>query len=90
MITNMVRLSRRIALFIRDECPFLELLPHGAHRSDMEDVFTIVLFRAKDDHLNDQLVAKINETRKIYVSGTQWEGKAAARFAVAKMGCRRR
>jgi hypothetical protein len=28
-------------------------------------------------------VKRMNSTRKLYVSGTQWEGKAAARFAVA-------
>jgi hypothetical protein len=43
----------------------------------------IVIFRAKDAELNSELVKRINGLRKLYVSGTQWEGKAAARFAVA-------
>jgi hypothetical protein len=33
--------------------------------------------------LNAELVKRVNCSRRIYVSGTQWEGKAAARFAVA-------
>ena len=43
----------------------------------------IVLFRAKDEALNEVLVQRINSTRRIYVSGTQWDGRPAARFAVA-------
>lgn len=43
----------------------------------------IVLFRAKEERLNAELVVRINASRRIYVSGTKWEGRAAARFAVA-------
>ena len=43
----------------------------------------IVIFRAKNAELNSELVKRINGLRKLYVSGTQWEGKPAARFAVA-------
>ena len=43
----------------------------------------IVLFRARDSAVNDDLVRRVNGTRKIYISGTMWEGTPAARFAVA-------
>lgn len=43
----------------------------------------IVLFRAKQDEVNADLVKKINGTRKMYVSGTKWDGKPACRIAVS-------
>ena len=84
MVENMVRLARRIAGFIQEECPHLELLPREVHRENLRSIFMVVLFRAKDEHSNRELVARINATRRVYVSGTQWDGEAAARFAIAK------
>ncbi len=58
----------------------------GGQRGEQEgfdDTHIIVLFRARDDNLNELLVQKINDTRKMYVSGTRWEGKAACRIAVS-------
>ena len=49
----------------------------------MENIYIIALFRARDEALNEELVQRINSKRRIYVSGTQWEGRPAARFAVA-------
>jgi hypothetical protein len=49
----------------------------------LESIYIIVLFRAKDEKLNEQLVAKIKASRKIYVSGTSWDGRPACRFAVS-------
>ena len=49
----------------------------------MENIYIIALFRARDEALNAELVQRINSTRRIYVSGTQWDGRPAARFAVA-------
>lgn len=43
----------------------------------------VVLFRATDDTLNKELVQRINATRKIFVTGTKWDGQPAARFAVS-------
>ena len=72
-------LARAIARFIAASAEY-ELLPE-----DMKEdaVYIIVLFRAKDDRLNAELVQRINGTRKIYVSGTQWGSQPAARFAIA-------
>ena len=83
MVARMVELARRVSAFIL-ECSHLELLPQGMHRGDMESVFNIVLFRALDDRLNECLVQKINESRRIYASGTKWDGRPATRFAIAK------
>ena len=33
--------------------------------------------------MNAELVTKTNNTRKLYVSGTKWEGSPACRFAVS-------
>ena len=84
MVHRMVSLARRVAVFIEHECQQLELLPAGRHRESMEAIFNIVLFRAKDDSLNHHLVRIINGGRLIYISGTSWDGKPAARFAIAK------
>ncbi|KAM0483692.1 hypothetical protein ACHAPX_002186 [Trichoderma viride] len=77
---NMAQLSRKLAIFLR-ESPHYELLPDES--GDVEEVFIIVLFRAKDKKLNDELVAKINATRQMYVSGTSWKGEKAVRVAVS-------
>lgn len=79
MIQRQVLLARAIARFITSNAHF-ELLPMNMHENA---VYIIVLFRAKDDKLNGELVQRINSTRRIYVSGTQWDSKPAARFAVA-------
>lgn len=80
MVTNMTLLSRRIASFIRDS-PYYDLLPEGEWVVD--EVFIIVLIRAKDKELNEVLVERINETRQMYVSGTKWRGEKAVRIAVS-------
>jgi hypothetical protein len=43
----------------------------------------IVLFSAKNDYINSDLVGRINATRKMYVSGTQWDGRPACRIAIS-------
>ena len=84
MVGRMVDLARRIASFIQNECLHLELLPEGAHERDMRSVFMIVLFRAREENLNKSLVDRIKASGKIYASGTMWEGRPAARLAIAK------
>lgn len=78
MLEQQIALARRIAEYLRDS-PAYDLLPCNT----VSDVFVIVLFRAKDEKLNKDLVKKINGSRKVYVSGTMWDGRPAARFAVA-------
>lgn len=91
MLMRQIGLARGIARFVLDSEHY-ELLPQSEHgelvegeqRGDLLDsIFIIVLFRANDPKLNEQLVARIKETRKVYVSGTSWQGKPACRFAVS-------
>jgi glutamate/tyrosine decarboxylase-like PLP-dependent enzyme len=86
ILTRQIKLSRAIAAHI-DSHPAYELLPLASSSTSLEErlsrIYVIVIFRAKDAELNSELVKRINGLRKLYVSGTQWEGKAAARFAVA-------
>ncbi|KAF3902545.1 hypothetical protein ABW21_db0205689 [Orbilia brochopaga] len=50
---------------------------------NVDDIFMVVLFRARDEELNDKLAEKINGTGKMWVSGTVWRHRKAARIAVA-------
>lgn len=52
-------------------------------RPAFEQTHIIVIFKAKDAKLNEELVKKINDTRKMYVSGTKWQGESAVRIAVS-------
>jgi glutamate/tyrosine decarboxylase-like PLP-dependent enzyme len=87
ILKRQIKLARAIVAFVLEH-PAYELLPLADESSSsLEDrlarIYVIVIFRAKDEALNGELVKRMNRTRKLYVSGTQWEGKAAARFAVA-------
>ncbi len=79
MMDRQVKLARAIASYI-ESSPDYELLPKD---NPIENVYIIALFRATDPKLNEDLVQRINATRTTYVSGTQWDGRPAARFAVA-------
>lgn len=60
-----------------------ELLPWSATDDQFRDIHILVLFRALDEKKNIELVKDINATRKMYVSGTKWNGKSACRIAVS-------
>lgn len=86
MYSRQVRLARGISKFLASSEDY-ELLPLGANggtgNENFEDVHIIVIFRARDDATNVDLVKSINSTRKMYVSGTKWDGKPACRIAVS-------
>ena len=83
MLARQVRLTRAISKFI-DESEEYESLPRQQRETqDHTDVHVIVIFRAKDENVNAELVKRINATRKMYVSGTKWEGLPACRIAVS-------
>jgi glutamate/tyrosine decarboxylase-like PLP-dependent enzyme len=83
MLERQIALSRGIAAYINESEEY-ELLPQCVDlKAAMDKIYIIVLFRAKNELLNEQLVSKIKASRKIYVSGTSWEGKPACRFAVS-------
>lgn len=84
MLQRQIRLARSAAAYFLQH-PAFALLPESISRqADVErDIFIIVLFRAKDSGLNSSLVKKINQTSRMYVSGTMWEGFPASRIAVS-------
>ena len=85
MLQRQIRLARAVAAHLYEHDAF-ELLPGDVFTTRDkidQDVFIIVLFKAKDDGLNEQLVQRINASSKMYVSGTLWDGSSASRIAVA-------
>lgn len=79
MLERQIKLARGIARFIANSADY-DLLPAGIRN---DQIYMVVLFRAKDEIWNRELVRRINDTRKIYVSGTTWDSQPAARFAIA-------
>lgn len=82
MLERQIGLARMIAEYISTAGgEVYELLNGGG--GGVGEIYIVVLFRARDDTVNADLVKRINGTRRIYASGTQWEGRPAARFAIA-------
>ena len=84
MLRRQVRFARAVAQYIHHHDHF-DLLPEKLQQTSdvIQEVFIIVLFRARDNGLNRSLVKKINATSKMYVSGTVWDGEPASRIAVS-------
>ena len=84
MLERQIRFARAVAKYLDHHDQF-EILPKNRQRSSMsiETIFIVVLFRAKDDGLNRELVSRINASSQIYVSGTTWSGSPASRIAVS-------
>ena len=82
MVTRQVRLARSVASFLLSH-PAFELLPKATSRPSSSSIFIVVLFRAKNDALNRELVQRINASSRMYVSGTVWQGQPASRIAIA-------
>lgn len=86
MLQRQIRLARLVGSFLLSNSEDFELLPSLESENDEEriqNIFIIVLFRARDEPLNDVLVKRINATNRIYVSGTVWDGRPATRMAIA-------
>lgn len=79
MLSRMTLLAREIAAYVRNSEHY-EWLPSA--EASLESTFIVVLFRAREDALNEVLVDRINATGKMFVSGTKWDGKKAVRLAV--------
>ena len=84
MLQRQIRFARRIACYIHHQQD-LELLPRSLKDEACinQRVYMIVLFRAKEDNLNNTLVRKLNASSQMYVSGTSWERHQACRIAAA-------
>ncbi|QSZ36740.1 hypothetical protein DSL72_006623 [Monilinia vaccinii-corymbosi] len=84
IFARQVRLARGIAKFLDAHARY-ELLAKGKLENEdvIENTHIIVIFRAINGSINNNLVHRINATRKLYVSGTKWEGNPACRIAVS-------
>ncbi|KAL3471881.1 pyridoxal phosphate-dependent transferase [Aspergillus californicus] len=83
MLQRQICLARQITGWLFDH-PKYNVLPHAENKEDLlERTYMVVLLSAKDDDLNRQLAAKINETSKMFVSGTSWDGRPACRIAIS-------
>ena len=80
MVARMVTLSRGIAAFVRDSEDYVWLPDEAA---SLESTFIIVMFKAKNEALNEVLVDRINASGKMFVSGTKCNGEKAVRLAVS-------
>ena len=85
MLKRQIRFARAVAAYLYDHAEF-ELLPKHVYsdRASIDrNTFMIVLFKAKNEALNDTLVERINASSKMYVSGTVWDNAPASRIAVS-------
>lgn len=84
LVRRLILHAREIARVIYRH-PAYELLPvdeGGTEEDAVNSVFMVVLFRARDEWQNQLLKERINDTGKMYVSATVWEGMPAVRVAV--------
>ncbi|KAL2073304.1 hypothetical protein VTL71DRAFT_10628 [Oculimacula yallundae] len=83
MFARQVQLARGISKFLTESEDF-ELLATGpGQNGEFDDVHIIVIFKTKNESINADLVQRINATRKMYVSGTKWDGNPACRIALS-------
>ncbi|KAI9760808.1 MAG: hypothetical protein M4579_001438 [Chaenotheca gracillima] len=85
MIRRQISLARNIVRYFSTRQEYFDTLPFPSAKveTNVQNTYIIVLFRAKDESLNQELVRKINASGRMYVSGSMWEGKPAARIAVS-------
>ncbi|CAD6568363.1 MAG: hypothetical protein ASARMPRED_001688 [Alectoria sarmentosa] len=85
MLKRQVRFARAVAAYLFVHADF-ELLPSDIFRDRVridQDIFIIVLFKAKNEALNNTLAKRINASSKMCVSGTVWDNCPASRIAVS-------
>lgn len=83
ILQRQIRLARKVVADLWDSEVYQVLPVSNSKREALDKTFMVVLFSAKEDELNADLARRINATRKIYVSGTLWEGRSATRIAIA-------
>ena len=83
MLKRQIGLARRVTTWLLRHERYEVLPGSNSENRAVAKTFMIVLFRAKDELLNKELVKKVNATGKIYMTGTSWDGKPAARIAVS-------
>ncbi|KAL6249697.1 hypothetical protein RBB50_003552 [Rhinocladiella similis] len=87
MLKRQIGLARRVVRWLMNDARFevLGAKPGGEETDDemVARTYIVVLFRLRDEELNRDFVRNVNDTGKMYISGTVWEGKPAARIAVS-------
>lgn len=78
LVEESISYARAVATFISESEEYV-LLPDN----DINQISTIVIFKAKDEELNKQLNHRINSSRKVFVTGSAWNGEVAQRIAVS-------
>jgi len=87
MLRRQIGLARRVTSWLlRDER--FEVLPSPSHKGETEKqilakTFIVVLFRVRNEEAQRDFVKNVNAKGRMYISGTVWEGKSAARIAVS-------
>ncbi|KAJ7231283.1 pyridoxal phosphate-dependent transferase [Mycena haematopus] len=77
LLERQIALARRVGSYILDSAAY-ELLPNN----DINQIYMVVLFRARSESLNTRLVPRLNASKQISISGLTWKGQPAARIAV--------
>ncbi|RJE27508.1 Tyrosine decarboxylase [Aspergillus sclerotialis] len=83
MLQRQIRLARMIAGWLFDHPEYITLPEMGSKGALLDRTYIIVLFSAKDEKLNQGLAGRINESGKMFVSGTSWDGRPACRIAIS-------
>ncbi|KAF3018955.1 hypothetical protein E8E14_011931 [Neopestalotiopsis sp. 37M] len=85
MLARHIGVARAVAAFVIDS-PDFELLPEqpGLGKSEvLERVYMLILFRARDEGLNQKLLELINRSGHAYLAGATWNDRPAVRMAVS-------
>lgn len=83
MLKRQIGLARRVTRWLLGNNRF-EVLPNGGTEQEiLAKTYIVVLFRLKDQERNKDFVKRVKATGRIYLSGTVWDGKPAARMAVS-------
>lgn len=83
MLKRQISLARAVYDWIHDSPEYTALPEANSKQELLDQTFMSVLFRAKDENLNRDLASKINETSRMFVSGTSWQGSPACRIAIS-------
>lgn len=83
MLGRQIKLARKLYDWIFDH-PEYTALPQSSSKAELLDqTFMSVLFRANDPELNQNLGTRINDSSRMFVSGTSWDGNPACRIAIS-------
>ncbi|KAL5358702.1 pyridoxal phosphate-dependent transferase [Aspergillus floccosus] len=82
-LERQIRLARMIAGWLFDH-PAYNVLPKANSKEELlGQTYMTVLFSAKEEELNNHLAKRVNDTSKMFVSGTSWQGRSACRIAIS-------